>query len=182
MNQGNVRHNKNLPSVISWAWPIDETHYDRNATLSQEELEALAPFLQPRPRDRATVLATSEQQGALVPLIRPLRNAFQAVEGEERLKTHGIYLLLRMCARAGRPFWSWEHTTWLAVLGTSRDGFSTMHQPGASTELRQYVIAAAYLLNCFRDFQALGGIETALLAHKVFGREQVEATIGHRLI
>ncbi len=177
MDQGNERRNKDLPPVISWVWPIDETHYDRNATLSQKELEALAPFLQPRPRDRATVLATSEQRGALVPLIRPLRDAFQAVEGEERLKTHGVYLLLRMCARDGRPFWSWEHATWLAVLGTSRDGFSTMHQPGASTELRQYVIAAAYLLNCFRDLQALGGIETALLAHKVFGRERVEATI-----
>ena len=53
-----------------------------------------------------------------------------------------------------------------------------MHKPGNPTNLRQYVIAVAYLLDGFSDFQALGGIEVAALAYKVFGRTRVEAMVA----
>jgi hypothetical protein len=76
------------------------------------------------------------------------------------------------------PFWAWERETWIRVLGTSTADFFTMHKPGNPTDLRQYLIAVAYLLNCFSDFQALGGIETASLAFKVFGPERVEAAFA----
>lgn len=97
-----------------------------------------------------------------------LRDALAVMEGEERLKIHTTYLFLRMCARDGCPFWAWEHETWVKVLSTSQVNFFTMHKPGNPTDLRQFVIGVAYLLNCFRDFQALGGIETALLARKIW--------------
>ncbi len=87
-----------------------------------------------------------------------------------------------MCARNGRPFWAWERETWIGVLGTSTADFFSMHKPGNPTDLRQYIIAVAYLLSCFSDFQALGGIEMASLAYKVFGRERVEATFAPILV
>jgi hypothetical protein len=68
--------------------------------------------------------------------------------------------------------------TWLKVLSTSQASFFAMHKPGNPTDLRQYVIAVAYLLDCFSDFQALGGIEVAALAYKIFGRTHVEATVA----
>ena len=57
----------------------------------------------------------------------------------------------------------------VARLGTSREEFFTIHKPGNLTEIRQYIIAAAYLLGCFRDLPALGGIEMVKLAYKVSG-------------
>ena len=168
-----------LPTSLhcGWRWPIDMTRYDRTLELTEAEREALMLFVKP-PRDRAVVVARAEQQGRLARLIGPLRDALGVMEGEERLKTNTLYLYLRMCARDGRSFWAWEYETWLKVLSTSQADFFTMHKPGNPTDLRQLVVGVAYLLNCFRDFQALGGIETALLAGKVFGQEVVEATFA----
>jgi hypothetical protein len=157
-----------------WVWPLDETRYDRTPILTSAEQEALASFVQ-RPRDRAVVVASACQQGILARLLDPVRDALAVTQGEERFKVHSTYLFLRMCARDGRPFWAWERETWIRVLGTSTANFFSMHKPGNPTELRQYIIAVAYLLNCFSDLQALGGIEMASLAYKVFGRERVEA-------
>ncbi len=164
-------------SDTSWVWPLDETRYDRTPLLTKAEQEAVAAFTR-KPRDRAVVVASAYQQGTLVRLLDPLRDALAVLHAEERLKIHSLYLVLRMCARDGRPFWAWERETWIRVLGTSTADFFSMHKPGNPTDLRQYIIAIAYLLNCFSDFQALGGIETASLAHKVFGQERVEATLA----
>ncbi len=164
-------------SSNSWAWPLDEARYDRTPILVSAEQEALASFVQ-RPRDRAVVVTIAEQQGTLARLLEPLRDALAVTQGEEQFEIHSLYLFLRMCARDGRPFWAWERATWIRVLGTSTADFFNMHKPGNPTDLRQYIIAVAYLLNCFSDFQALGGIEMASLAYKVFGRERVEATFA----
>ena len=168
-------------SPTTWVWPLDVTCYDRTPTLSQDEREALMLFVK-QPRDRTAVVAKAEQQGKLIRLILPLRDALAVMEGEERLKIHSTYLFLRMCARDGRPFWAWEHETWVKVLSTSQADFFTMHKPGNPTDLRQFVIGVAYLFNCFRDFQALGGIETALLARKIFGQDVVDATFAPLLV
>jgi integrase len=177
MGSGDEKQDELASSRDSWAWPLDETRYDRAPTLTRAEQEALAAFVQ-RPRDRMGVVAMAEQQGTLARLLGPLRDALAVIQGEERFKIHSTYLFLRMCARDGRPFWAWEGETWIRVLGTSTADFFHMHKPGNPTDLRQYIIAVAYLLNCFSDFQALGGIEMASLAYKVFGRECVEATFA----
>jgi len=163
--------------ITPWAWPLDLENYDRTPALSSEEQEALAAFLLPR-RDRAQVVSTASQQGKLTRLMQPLSDVFALIEGDKPAKINSIHLVLRMCAREERPFWAWEHPTWLRVLGTSREEFFTIHKPGNLTEIRQYIIAAAYLLGCFRDLPALGGIEMVKLASKVFGRERLEANLA----
>ena len=160
-----------------WMWPLDETRYDRTPLLTTTEQEAIAVFAR-QPRDRAVVVASAYQQGTLIRLLEPLHDALTVIHTEERLKIHSLYLVLRMCARDGRPFWAWDHETWIRVLGTSTADFFSMHKPGNPTDLRQYIIAIAYLLNCFSDFQALGGIEVAALAYKVFGQATTEAAFA----
>jgi integrase len=165
-----------LIATRRWTWPLDVFSFDRTPTLSPTEREALAQFVR-QPRDRAAVVADAMQKGTLARLMEPLHIACATMEGvDERLKIHCIYLLLRVCAQDGRPFWAWEHDLWVQILGTSQPSFLARHAPGNPTDLRQYVIAFAYLLHCFHDFQALGGIETALLARKIFGRETFETT------
>jgi integrase len=160
-----------------WRWPIDVTRYDRTPKLTETEREALTRFVKP-PRDRAAVVEKAREQGQLARLINPLQDALNALEGEERLKIHTLYLLLRLCASFGCSFWAWEYETWLQILATSRADFFAMHKPGNPTDLRQYLIAVAYLLDCFSDFQALGGIEVAALAYKVFGRTLTETALA----
>jgi len=105
--------------ITPWAWPLDLESYDRTPALSSEEQEALAAFLLPR-RDRAQVVSTASQQGKLTRLMQPLSDVFALIEGDKPAKINSIHLVLRMCAREERPFWAWEHPTWLRVLGTSR--------------------------------------------------------------
>jgi len=168
-----------VPEVLMtpWTWPLDVAIYDRTPALSSEEREALAAFLLPR-RDRVQMVNTASQQGKLIRLMQPLSDVFAVIEGDKQAKINSIHLLLRVCAGEGQPFWAWEHPTWLRVLGTTRSEFFTIHQPGNLTEIRQYIIAAAYLLGCFRDLPALGGIEMVKLAYKVFGRERLEANLA----
>src|SRR5260221_3597460 len=155
MSHDAERHTMSILPVRQWLWPLDVTRYDQTPTLSQADQAALARFAH-KPRDRAVVVAEAEQQGTLARLIEPLRDAFAMMEGgEERLKTHSLYLLLRVCAQDNRPFWAWEHAMWVKVLSNSQASFFSIPNPGNPTDLRQFVIAAAYLLNCFRDFQAL---------------------------
>lgn len=166
-----------VSSGTAGPWPLDITRYDRTAILTLAEREALAVFVR-KPRDRAVVVATAEREGTLTRLLRPLRDALAALPADERTRIHSVHLFLRMCARDGRPFWAWDNETWLRVLGTSTSSFFTMHTPGNPTDLRQYIIAVAYLLDCFSDFQALGGIEMACLAGKVFGQDTIEASMA----
>jgi integrase len=177
MNKVDEKHKGAPSSTNTWMWPLDVTRYDRTPTLTQDEREALMLFVKP-PRDRALVVARAEESGRVARLISPLREALTVIEGEERQKRHTLYLFLRMCGRSGRSFWAWEHETWLQVLATSRADFFAMHKPGNPTDLRQYLIAVAYLLDCFCDFQALGGIEVAALAYKVFGQALTEASLA----
>jgi hypothetical protein len=163
--------------ITPWSWPFDVEIYDRAPALSSQEKEALTAFLLPR-RHLAQMVSTVSQQGKLVRLMQPLSDVFAAIEGDEQAKIESTHLLLRMCAREGQPFWACEHPTWLRVLGMSLEDFFTIHKPGNQTGIRQYVIAAAYLLGCFRDLPALGGIEMVKLAYKVFGRERLEANLA----
>lgn len=173
------RKGPTVPEVPTnpWVWPLDVASYDQMPVLSSEEQEALALFLLPR-RDRAQMVSTASQQGKLTRLMQPLADVFTIIEGDKAAKINSIHLLLRMCIREERPFWAWEHPTWLRILGTSREEFFTIHKPGNLTEIRQYIIAAAYLFGCFRDLPALGGIEMVKLGYKVFGRERLEANLA----
>jgi hypothetical protein len=112
----NVEHvgSSSLPQQEQWSWRLDLGRYDRTPLLTLSQREALVPFTWPR-RDRAVIVATASEQVSLARLMQPLRDAFAAMEGEEQLKTYSSHLLLRMCARENRPFWAWEHATWVRV-------------------------------------------------------------------
>jgi integrase len=175
-----IQKEKNAQPTLmrdDWQWPIDLTRYDRTPEFIGREQDALASFAKTH-QDRAVVVARAEQQGHLTRLIQPVRDALATMESEERLKINTLHLYLRMCARDGRPFWAWEYEIWLKVLSSSQADFFTMHKPGNPTDLRQLTVGVAYLLGCYQDFQALGGIEMALLAHKIFGQQLVETTFA----
>jgi len=162
----------------TWIWPLDLASYDQRPHLSAMEQDRLQLFLHPSKQHHAYVLAQAEQAGGLERLLRPLQDVFAVIEGDDVLKQTSLVLLLRTCARQGTAFWAWDHPTWVHVLGVSREACFLAHRPGNATDARQYLIAAAYLLDCFRDLRALGGIEFEKLARKVFGRDPLEAALA----
>jgi integrase len=159
------------------AWPLDVTCYDREPTFSPEEQQALLLFLKMKHITQEDVLKILAGVTTLERMVRPLRDAFAVIEGGQENKDRAMGLLLRTCAREGRTFWNWDHATWLRVLGPTQIAFFQEHALPNLTDIRQQVMAAAYLLQCFQDVQVLGGYDRRSLANKVFGNARVTATL-----
>lgn len=165
------------PPPKPWVWPLDLAQYNREPLFSIAEQRDLRSFLDLRHITQATMLDTFARVDHLERLIRPLRDVFAVIEGGQENRDRAIGLLLRTCAREEAIFWEWDHAMWLRVLGPTQVAFFHEHALPNITDIRQQVMAAAYLLQCFQDVQALGGYDRRSLANKVFGSERVTATL-----
>jgi len=141
------------------------------------EQRDLLTFLELEHFTQEAMLKTFTRMAHLERLVRPLRDVFAVIEGGQANKDRAMGLLLRTCAREERIFWEWDHATWLRVLGPTQVAFFQEHALPNITDIRQQVMAAAYLLQCFQDVQILGGYDRRSLANKVFGSERVTATL-----
>jgi integrase len=165
------------PPTKSWVWPLDLTQYNRKPRFSMTKQRDLLAFLDLEHFTQEAMLKTFTRVEHLERLVRPLRDVFAVIEGGQANKDRAMGLLLRTCAREERIFWEWDHATWLRVLGPTQVAFFQEHALPNITDIRQQVMAAAYLLQCFQDVQVLGGYDRRSLANKVFGSERVTATL-----
>jgi len=117
------------------------------------EQRDLLTFLELEHFTQEAMLKTFTRMDHLERLVRPLRDVFSVIEGGQANKDRAMGLLLRTCAREERIFWEWDHATWLRVLGPTQVAFFQEHALPNITDIRQQVMAAAYLLQCFRDVQ-----------------------------
>jgi hypothetical protein len=85
-------------------------------------------------------------------------------------------LMLDTLAR-GEPYWAWSSETWIEVLGQDQRAFFASHPRWDRGDLRQHMIAIAYLLHCFDDLPRLGQFERVTLALKVFGQARIAAAV-----
>jgi integrase len=152
---------------------LDPDRYDRQPRLHPTEREALAALLGPRPVPRDGVPAWAEEDGHLERLLRPLRDACAVVDGDERHKGGAVGVLLKSCARLDASFWGFDEQAWVRVLGPTQGAYVEFHGRPGRTDVRQYVMAIAYLLGCHRDVRSLGGFNRRSLAEKVFGEGRV---------
>ncbi|HEX2679977.1 MAG TPA: site-specific integrase, partial [Candidatus Dormibacteraeota bacterium] len=167
-------------SEPAWPWPIDLTRYDRSPVLSRAEAEALAVVAEQvrawrRPREQQSVWR------AIARLVTPL------AEVRATLSTPGIHqrhsadtavaALLRMCAHEQAPYWAWSASTWVRVLGATQPAFHAAHPSWVDRQVRHYVIALAYLLDCFTDLRRLGNYKRLALAAKIFGPRRIQAVV-----
>ncbi len=84
---------------------------------------------------------------------------------------------MRACQREGCAYWGWSPEVWQRILGPTQAQFLCENGHLVNGAGRQYLIAAAYLLGCFRQVRLLGNFERAALARKVFGPQAVEAAL-----
>jgi hypothetical protein len=85
-------------------------------------------------------------------------------------------LMLDTLAR-GEPYWAWSSETWIEMLGQDQRAFFAAHPRWDRGDLRQHMIAIAYLLHCFDDLPRLGQFERVTLALKVFGQARIAAAV-----
>lgn len=162
-----------------WKSPVECRRYDRSGVLTSAEEAALSELVTSRRRwgDGGAEEAT-RIQATLRRLVIPLRDALKHVEGNEANKDLALAGLLRACGRLRASFWSWDKEVWCRVLGASQALFFHEHGPLVDGAVRQYMIAAAYLLGCFTDVLALGDFKRVALARKIFGDSAVDTAVG----
>ncbi len=163
----------------SWHWPIDPTCYDRTPELSTNELAALVALDWDVRRGRCH--ATSRPEWAtLERLLRPLDDARLSLytpttRYHQRSALDAVGLLLHGCRTHTTAFWQWNEATWVEVLGADQRAFQRREFSGwLDATVRPYMVAMAYVLDCFSAFQLLGSFNRLTLATRVFGPQLLE--------
>jgi integrase len=175
-----------MPSVVPvgpqvgshWASPVEYCQYDRSPELTGAELPALGELLgSPRLWGEGGPAEARRRVQALQRLVIPLREALANVEGEQWPKKAAVVGLLRISGRVGLAYWGWSHETWCRALGRHAAELFAPQPTLAKGDVRQYMLAAAYLLGCFTDVLGPGDLRPLSLAQKVFGRQLVEQAV-----
>lgn len=166
-----------------WTSAVQQRPYDRAVELTALEQEVLRALAASRYRWGDGWMAEARMvQSKLARLFTPLCEAMAAVDGRQDYKDIAIAALLRTCLREQRSFWGWDGQTWSRVLGADQTQFFQEHGVQMDSAARQYMTAAAYLLDCPVDLRALGDFKRECLARKIFGykavTEAVAAVVG----
>jgi integrase len=167
-------------SESAWRWPIDITRYDRPLTLAPSEAEALV-ILEEHMREWRRPSARRGAWQVLHRLVRPLADVRASVStpGPHRRRSAdtAVAVLLRTCAVEQSPYWAWSSATWVRILGATQAAFHAAHPPWVDRQVRHYLIAFAYLLDCFTDLLPLGNYKRLALAEKIFGPARIRAAV-----
>lgn len=161
-----------------WRWPVDTALYDRSLLTVDEvrALQALGSDVHAW-RGRAGPLWARVER-----VLRPLADARCVLElrsqRQQRMADRAVSELLVDVLGRREVFWTWPLATWVDVLGRDQRSFFAAHPRWDRGDIRQPMIAMAYLLQCFDELARLGEFERVTLATKVFGTARVLAAVA----
>ena len=89
-----------------------------------------------------------------------------------------VGVVLAHCARTGRAYWAWSAWEWARLAGASIGEFRAAQPAPTEHTVRPFLIALAWLLGGFTDFQHLGAFNRLLLARLVFGASRSSRRCG----
>lgn len=166
-----------------WVWPIDLDRYDRSTELTQAEHAAIIELGWDVRRAR---LYDREALGweVIARLVRPLDDARDGLGWRPDTRYHrrcandAIGLILRRCGEEKSSYWGWSSDDWLTLIYGNAIEFKRRWPGWVDGMVRAYLVAYAYLIGGFYDFQRLGPFNRVALAWRVFGRETIGAVIG----
>lgn len=75
---------------------------------------------------------------------------------DQRAGAHAVAVALQHCAATGRAYWGWSAWDWASVCGASSQAFRAAQPLPTETMVRPFVMAFAYLLGEFSEYQHLG--------------------------
>ena len=168
----------------AWAFSLDVSGWDRRSGLTVREAAALAeigPAGLRRSRARGTRRSRSWQ--ALTRLAVPADQAAAVLHHDRsdvhlRAGAHATGIILQHCADTGQAYWAWTSWDWGRLAGSGSREFLDSQALPTEKAVRPFLVALAYLLAGFTDFQHLGMFNRLHLAQLVFGTEAVDAATG----
>ncbi len=165
-----------------WQWPIELTAYDRTLTLRPSEHAALMALGWELRRGRCHDRQRPEW-AAIERLVRPLDDARHSLfipddPRHRRSARDAVGIILHACAATQQTFWAWSAAHWIdEVLTESQQRFGQVYPGWIDASVRPYLVALAYLLDCFTAFERLGLFNRLALAKRVFGPTLVQQAI-----
>ena len=170
----------------AWTFRLPVEGYARREQLSEAAFHALrelSPKGLRRNRSRGGVPRRSAVQwNALARLVAPLDAARASLHHDDdvrfrRAGAHAAAIVLQHCATTGRSYWAWTVADWADLCGGSAEAFVAAQTLPTETTVRPFLVALAYLLGGFDDFQQLGTFNRLHLAGLVFGAAAVEESL-----
>lgn len=152
----------------SWHWPVDPSASVRRFTFSEQERLELEQMLA-RQQLPPILPATFEQ------LMQPIYALFEHCTPSLDIRLHARRLMMAEMYRRQKPFWAWTEEEWSDILCGSAIAFE-QRNPG-SPDCRRLILAVAYLLCDFTDFQALGEFSRKSLSDTLFGQTRMQAVL-----
>jgi integrase len=167
----------------AWAPGLDVRGWDRRAGLAVPEAAALAeigPAGLRRSRARGTRRSRSWE--ALARLAGPVDQAVAVLHHDRsdvhlRAGAHAAGIILQHCADTGQAYWAWAGWDWARLAGSSSREFLEGQALPTETAVRPFLVALAWLLGGFSDFQHLGMFNRLHLAQLIFGAGHVGAAL-----
>ncbi|MCK9904805.1 hypothetical protein MXD63_32820 [Frankia sp. Cpl3] len=160
---------KHLPSADGWRWPIVPAQYDRGHRLTARECDALLGLDVEGLRRLHPSRREASGWTALDRLRRPLDDVTACLQcsgtfHQRRALLDAVAVVLGRCGQERRSFWAWTPADWLALIGHDQAQFRRSVPAWADESARPCLVAHAYLLGGFTDFDALGKFSRAALA------------------
>src|SRR5260221_9728237 len=121
-----------------WRMPLVPQRYDRRATLTEAEREALAEVVALTPQQHL-LLPSRSATHRLSRLTQPLQDVYDLGHSISKMSISYLRSMYRQMAQSGKPFWAWSRQEWLEALA---DAYRARSRTGTPVTIR----AAAYLL------------------------------------
>jgi integrase len=170
---------------VAGRFGLDLARYDRRLSLTGAETAGLTALgIDGLRRSRARGAVHDDVSwSALTRLARPLDDTLAALHHNGSplhllAGADAAALVLARCAAQQRSWWSWTPADWRVLIGGDATGFRAAIPWRASTTVRPFVIALAYLLGGFDDFHTIGMFDRLYLAGLVFGPTTVAETLA----
>jgi hypothetical protein len=178
-------HGVTSAHVTAFSFAFDLTRYRRRLTLTRAEttgLIALGAEGLRRSRARGAV-GNDASWATLAGLVGPIDDALATLHHNDsplhRLAaSDAAALVLGQCLRVERSWWGWTAADWRELLGVDATAFRAAVTWPASTTVRSFVLALAYLLGGFSEFHLIGMFDRRNLAGLVFGDDAVDNTLA----
>jgi integrase len=164
---------------FTWTWPFDPARYQQRDGLTAQEVSALQQLGTDLRRRPGRHNADAPGRTAIEWLLRPLDDVRASLwcpdsTYQRQGVNDAIALVLLRCVGQGRTFWCWTAEDWLQLIGVGTAEFRRSSPGWVDGTARSTLVAYAYLLGGFTDFDRLGGFQRLPLSRRVFGEELVE--------
>ena len=167
------------PKTPRWSGWLDLSRYDRQSTLTPDELQAIRDFA--CERKHAPVFSMQNELKPVAPdsvlyrLFQPLYDVWTGVGTASQESRDALTVLCREMAARQSAYWAWTDADWCEILGFTQRTFRERY--AKNRNCRRVMLLISYLLCGFTDVRIVSVCRLVPFADDVFGRDVVQPVI-----